>query len=659
MHNRPNPEDLLQRVRTEEAAEKRGRLKIYLGACPGVGKTYTMLTDALVQHAQGIDIVIGIIESHGRADIDKLAKNFTPLPPQFIEYRGHLFAEFNIDAALKRRPSIILIDEMAHTNAKGARHAKRWQDIREILDLGIDVYTTLNVQHIESLNDVVAEIVHSPIHETVPDFMLETAHTIELVDLPPEDLIKRLQEGKIYLPAQAKIAQESFFRKGNLIALRELALRITAEHVESEVLLYRQGSGIKHVWRTREKLLVCVTHHPESMRLIRTTKRMATQMNTEWMAVHCRTPRRQYLRDENNDVIRNLQLAERLGAQTRIISGFNIAEEIMGFARNNNITQIIVAKRIRPRWLEWFTRSLADELVRRSAEIDVYIITGDPGYKRSTANTLIPPKRFPWGQYAISFAIVSSITLFYILLGGNMGFTNAMMSFLLGISAVALYGTAGPTLFATLTSTVVLLIFFIPFPPQFDINTLTHLPALLIFITVSQLISFLVIRNRQQIELVRMAEKRTLILHSLNSKLASVRGVEKILDVSTHHLAQVFNSDVMILIAENNQLVIRGQHPAKQTLSEKELGIARWVFELGQIAGAGTETLAFADALFMPLTGTEERLGVLRIHSLTHGQLLTPEEMRFLEASTNQIALALEVDRLAEQRRMFDASTGG
>ncbi len=377
MEERPNPDRLLKRVKEEEYQQKGGKFKIYLGAAPGVGKTYMMLHDALAQRERGVDVVVGIAESHGREEIESLLKNFEVLPRQIIEYKGQKLSEFDLDAALKRNPQLILVDEMAHTNAPTSRHKKRWQDIKELIDREINVYTTLNVQHIESLSDDVSQIIHAPVTETIPDSMLERADIIELVDLPPEDLLKRLQEGKVYFPQRAELAQKHFFRKGNLTALRELALRTTAQRVGTQVLLYRQGEGIHYIWPTKEKILVCVGPGPESINLIRAACRAANNAKADWMAVYVDTARIPYTEEERNHAIQHLRLAEQLGARTRILTGYDIVNEILNFSHEENVTLIMIWKHIRPRWRNLFRRNLSDEIVRHSGEIDVYIMTGN------------------------------------------------------------------------------------------------------------------------------------------------------------------------------------------------------------------------------------------------------------------------------------------
>ncbi len=654
-NSRPTPENLLKRAHAEEEEAKRGKLKIYLGASPGVGKTHAMLEDAITLRARGTDVITGIVESHGRSEINLLAEKLETLPRRAVQYQGKDFFEFDLDAALKRHPAIILMDEMAHTNLPGSRHTKRWQDIQELLDQGIDVFSTLNVMHIESLNDIASQIIHSRIRETVPDSMLETAHTIELVDLPPDDLLKRLQEGKVYFPAQAELAKDYFFRRGNLIALRELALRVTAEHVDSEVLLYRQGLGIRHIWRSHEKLMVCITHHPSSLQLIRTAKRMATPLNADWIVVYVDTPHTSISEENRNAAIRNLHMAERLGAQTRILTGTNIVTELINFAHEANVTQIIIHKRVRPRWKEFFRHSLADEIIRKSGEIDVYIVTG--GIENPTL--LHHPKKepsphFSWKTWGIAIAVVTFLTGFNFLLKDSLHPSNLIMIYLLGVTGVALTGKTGPALFASIASVMAFDIFFVPHTQYHSTGNLQYGITILIMLLVTQVIIWLVLSGRKQAESARIAEKRTALQHALSSRLASVRGTDKLLAISARHLAETFASDVLILLADHEQLHIRTMHPANQLFAEKEKGIAQWVLDLGQMAGPGTDTLSFSDSLFVPLTGSRGTIGVIRLHPHTAGRLFSPEELRFITSCATQIAIAIESNQLAEKERAAD-----
>lgn len=646
---RRDPEKLLQRVQEEERQEKRGKLKIYLGAAPGVGKTHTMLHDAIEKRGQGLDVVVGVAESHGRTEINALLNKLEILPRQVVEYRGTKLVEFDLDAALKRHPALILIDEMAHTNAPNLRHNKRWQDIKEILDRGIDVYTTLNVQHIESLIDVVGQIVHARIQESVPDFMIEMAETIELVDLPPEDLLKRLKEGKVYFSEQAQLATEHFFRKGNLIALREIALRVTAERVGAQVLLYRQGEGISHIWPTKEKLLVCVGPGLESPKVIRAARRMATSLQTEWMAVHVDRP--QYSDKERNGAIQNLRLAEQLGAQTCTLTGFDIVKGIIDYARMQNVTTIVMWKGLRSRWRGLLMSSLADDLVRRSGEIDVYIVTGDAprqsGEKISQQRSLIP-----WGAYALAVGIVGAVTGINLSLLEFLRSGSILLMYLLGVMVVALLGRTGPSILASFLSVAAYDYFFISPDYSFVIPDLQLFFTLIVMLVVTQVISYLMILTRRQTDSARTIERHTASLHALSRKLANSRSKEKLLEIAVQYIGEMFKSEVIIFLITNGVLAVRARFKTAEVISEKEQSVAQWAYELGQSAGRGTDTLPFSEAIYIPLLASEGPMGVLRVRPLQSDRLISPEQMHLLESCANQIALSLEVDRLQEEARV-------
>jgi len=640
---RLSPEEFLNRVHEEERHQLQGKLKIYLGAAPGVGKTYAMIEEARTKFSQGVDIVVGIIETHGRHDIEALLTDLEIMPRQPIEYRGQKLTEFDLDAALKRNPTLILMDEMAHTNAPGLRHDKRWQDIKELLDRGIDVYTTLNVQHIESLNDAVAQILHTQIKETMPDFMLELADTIELIDLPPEDLLKRLQEGKVYIPEQAALATDHFFRKGNLSALRELALRVTAERVEAQVLLYRQNLGIKHVWPTKVKLLVCVSARYRSAKLIRTTRRMASRLKAEWFAVYVDTPELKVSDERRNSAIQNLHLAERLGAITAILTGVNVSKEIIDFARRRNVTSIVIGKKTRSHWRDFFSRSLADNIIRQSGEIDVYLITGefDDSIKPPSPQT----KRIAWRAYVAALITVSIITAINYFFHAFLHTSSMAMLYLIGVAMVASLGEFGAALLASLFSIASFrFCFTLPYYCFSMTDISSNLNLILLFL-LTQIISYFAIISRRQARVMNLAEKHTNALYNLSRQLASTRGVDNLLTTAVPYLATLLDSDVMALLYENHSLVVHAKSGPNGVLNDKDKSIAQWVYDLGQRAGLGTDTLPLSDALYVPLLASRKSIGVLRVCPNQPLRLFTPEQMQLLESSVNQIALAIEVDK--------------
>ena len=545
---RPDPEALLALVTAEERKKARGRLRIFLGAAPGVGKTYSMLEAAQIRLAEGLDIVVGVVETHGRSETEALLHHLEVLPRRRFEYKGITLEEFDLDAALARRPALLLVDELAHTNAPGSRHAKRWLDVKELLDRGIDVYTTLNIQHLESLNDVIAQITGVVMRETVPDSILEEADSLVLVDLPPDDLLIRLKEGKVYVPQQAEWATQNFFQMGNLIALRELALRITADRVNAQVLVYRLGQAVQTTWPTTERLLVCVGPSPSSTKLIRATKRMAASLHAEWFAIYVEDPKMLRLPEaERNRAVQNLQLAEQLGGETFTLRGRHIAEEIVNFARQRNVTKIVAGKPLRPRWKDILFGSPVDELVRLSGEIDVYVITGEPGEPRESPS-IAQPKGIRWPDYETGF--------FYFILANGLAFlmythfdlSNLIMVYLVGVMVTAIHCGRGPSILISFLSVLAFDFFFVPPRFTFAVSDAQYFVTFAVMFLVALVISHLTTLIRQQAEAARSQERQTAAMHALSRQLASTRGVEKILQVAANHISEIFECQVTALL---------------------------------------------------------------------------------------------------------------
>jgi two-component system sensor histidine kinase KdpD len=646
---RPDPDKMLARMR-EETSKTRGKLKIYLGAAPGVGKTHTMLQDAIDKRAQGLDVVAGIIESHARKEVDAMLHKIDILPRRIVEYHNKPLLEFDLDAALKRAPSLLLIDEMAHTNVPGLRHAKRWQDIKELLDRGINVDTTLNVQHIESLNDVVTQISGIKVRETVPDSMIEMADTIELVDLSPDDLLRRLQDGKVYIPAQAELATQHFFRKGNLTALRELALRFTAERVEVQVLSQRRGQGVKQTWPTRERLLVCVGCNPHSLKVIRRARRMAVSLHAEWIVIYVESPRAKMNEQARLDAIQNLRTAERLGAETRILNGLNISAEIISFAEEKNVSKIVIGKLPRPRWKDFLFGSLVTDVVNNAGDIDVYIIRGNDS-EVVTPKAAATSKKLSWKGYGFACLIVAAVTGVNLFINPYAGLANIVMLYLLGVVIVSMLGKLGPSIFASLIGAGAFAFIFTPPTNSFNFADFKYIFTMIIMVVVGIIISNLTITNRRQAEISHISEQRTAALHALTRLLATARGMDKLLDIALTYIADVFNSEVQALLIDKGLLTIRAGVPRKKALNPKDQGVAQWVYDLGQIAGLGTDTLPFSDAVYVPLLGSSGPLGVIKVTPREAQRLLIPEQLHLLETCINQLALALEVDRLQERAK--------
>jgi two-component system sensor histidine kinase KdpD len=657
---RLDPDVLLKQVQKDESAEKRGKLKIYLGATPGVGKTYEMLRDALEARRRGVDVVLGIGESHGRLETEEMIQSFEPIPQLEIKYRDKTFYEFNLDAAMKRSPGLILVDEMAHTNVPGLRHPKRWQDIKELLDRGLDVCTTLNVQHIESLNDDISEIIHAPIHETVPDSMIEMADTIEIVDLTPEDLLIRLSEGKVYIPEQIAIAKEGYFRIGNLIALRELALHVVAKRVNTQAFLYRQGQGIQQIWSIVEKLLVCVGPGKESHKLIRAAKRLSSGLKIEWSAVYVDVPYIKYSEEKRTAALQNLNFAAQLGADTRILTGFNAVHEILHFARDQNFTLIMIWKHIKPRMKEIFLSSIADEIMRNSGDIDVYIMTGEeqssltPKHLPPTKQTHAPSACFVMTlpNFLLSMSITTVVTVLCLWFFPVLSTLAIISGYLIALTSVTLLGDIKSWLASFVFGAILFDVLFVPpyfelSVPDFDVG-LGWMGILLVNLIVLRL-KFLMCF---QTDSARKMEHQASVLNLLSRRLSTVHDIDNILQSGIDYIADQFNCRIIVLLPHHGELKVHTRAKTRQDLDEKEQGIARWVFELGQEAGYGTNTLSFSKALFLPLLGSQNVLGVVRIHSvLKEDHRLSAEHLQLLEACLHQIAIALEVTILYEQKK--------
>jgi two-component system sensor histidine kinase KdpD len=649
---RPTPEALLIRYHQEQRQQAGGKLKVFLGAAPGVGKTYSMLEAALTQRAVGLDIVAGVVETHGRSETQALLAELEVLPRRVIEYRGHRLEEFDLDAALARRPALILVDELAHSNVPGSRHAKRWQDVKELLARGIDVYTTLNIQHLESLNDVVAQITGAVVRETVPDAILEQADAVELVDLPPAELIRRLHEGKVYVPDLVGGALEHFFRESNLTALRELALRTTAEQVNAQVRSFRAGQAVYETWPTTERLLVCIGPGPSGARLVRTTRRIAVRLQAPWLAVHVETPSVLRLPEEERArIVQHLRLAEQLGAETLTLSGKDLATEVLTLAHARDITRIVVGKSLQPRWRRIWSETLVERLLQDRGRIDVIAIHGG---EARTALPWLPRLRrtSPWRYYAVSVLWVALATLLCVPMHYYFELSNLIMVYLLAVLAVARGGRRGPSILATTLSVLSFDVFFVS--PYFSIAVADtqYLVTFAVMLTVGLVISQLTVRLRQQTEVARLRERRTATMHALSRQLASSRGADNLLQIAVRHIGEVFDSQVVALLPDaQGRLLVRAGFRAEFTMDTKEQSVAHWVYDLGQMAGMGTQTLPFVDAVYVPLLGSKGPVGALRVKPNNPQQLVIPEQLRLLEAFASQAALALEVDRLQEEAR--------
>lgn len=643
---RPDPDDLLKRVQEQEARAKRGKLKIFFGAAPGVGKTYAMLSAAREKVKEGVDLVIGYVQPHMRPETQALVLGLELLPQREIDYRGtHLF-ELDVAAAIARRPQIVVVDELAHTNAADEHtvtHDKRWKDVNDLLDAGIDVYTTLNVQHLESLNDVIARITGVRVRETVPDLLFESADEVELVDLPPDDLLERLKEGKVYVADQARRATENFFRKGNLIALRELALRRTADRVNAQMQDWRAEYSVSATWATAERLLVCVGPSPSSAQVIRGAAQIASRLKARWVAVHVETTDdAQMGAAAHRRLTRNLALAEQLGAETAILPAGNAVEEILRFARQRNVNRIIVGKPNQPRWREWFRQPFVYELTRRCGDIDVYVISGD-AEPLPASRTVRPAATSNALGYVWAVVTVALCTGIGFVSWPHFAALNLVMVYLLGVVAVSLKFGRGPSCVATLLSVAAFDVFFIPPFWTFAVSDIEYLFTFAVMLATGLIISSLTGRVNFQVEAARQREQRTATLYAMSRELASLRTRDEIVPTAERKIREVIDADLVILLPDDNRRFLQtGQSAVEPQLTERDCGVAQWVLDHGERAGLGSDTLAGADAAYFPLPTLQSTVGVLRVKPRQPNQPLRSDQVDLLETMATLTALAIE-----------------
>ncbi len=645
---RPDPDALLARVHAETAWEHRGHLKIFLGAAPGVGKTYAMLKAAQAKRAEGVDVVAGYIEAHRRPETEAQLLGLEVLPPLVIEYRGATLRELDLEAALARAPGLLLVDELAHTNAPGLRHTKRWQDIEELLQAGINIYTTVNVQHLESLNDLVAQITGVVVRETVPDSVLDRADEVELIDIPPDNLLQRLREGKVYGGQQAEQAVHNFFRKGNLIALRELALRSTAERVDAQMDDYRRHNAITDPWPVTERILVCVSPSPTASRLVRATRRMAKRLRAEWVVAYVETPA--YLKLPEKDrqrLTQTLRLAKQLGAEIATLTGENVSEAIVNYAHSRNASKIVIGKPLKRSWRDILWGSVVDDLVRRSGLIDIYVISGDFESPGAAPVRAVTPAQNQ-GEYLWSVGVVALVTVIAHVIGRQVELANLIMFYLLGIVAVAAKGNQGPAILASVLSVLAFDFFFVPPYLTFAVNDIQYVLTFGVMLVVALVISSLTVRTREQAVAARQRERRTATLYALSRELARTQDLTSIVQAVSRHISEVFESQVAVFLPDpQGKLGLSLAAPFAQ--DPKEQGVAQWVYDHRQLAGAGTDTLPGAKAVYFPLTAAQKNLGVLGLLPGLGQPALTNEKLQLLETLLNQTALAMERVILAEE----------
>ncbi|MBP2643822.1 MAG: kdpD 3 [Firmicutes bacterium] len=660
--SRPKPEELLERINKGT----RGKLTVFLGAAAGVGKTYTMLEAAHVRQKEGIDVAIGWIETHGRQETEQLVAGLPIIAPKIISYRGKELQEMDLDACLARKPAVILVDELAHTNVTGSRYVRRFQDVEALLKAGINVYTTVNIQHIESLNDIVAQITSIVVKETVPDYIIEQADTVQLIDIPPEDLIKRLKEGKVYIKGQAERALKAFFRPGNINALRELSLRFTASRVDKELSEYMREHHISGPWPAAGRVMVCVSGSPFSAQLIRAARRLATGLQAEWLAVHIETTRRFPMGDAERDrVARNMRLAEELGAKTLSTTGQNLVDEILDVARSHNVTAIVIGKPQHSRFWEIVHGAVVDNLIRQSGGINIYVIQAKTEQEQKSGIATAPRMSTEkWLHYLGCLLLVGAVTVVNLLLKDKVEFVNIALLYQLPVTLSAFWWGRWPSYFSAVCSVLLFDFLFVSPIFTFTVDDIRFIWSFLTFLIVAFVIGGRTDLLKHEAAAAKRREKTTRALFDFSREIAAVIDLDIIVGKLAAQAARALNRNIVALLPDDKgrltvwanhepgkeklKNMLKGKH-IKGTLESDELAVAMWVYEHRQVAGRSTETLPGANHLFLPLNTKENIVGVLGVRIVEN--LITPEQRRLMEAWASLAAIAIERVLLTEKAR--------
>jgi two-component system sensor histidine kinase KdpD len=654
---RPDPDQLLAHVQAEEARAKRGRLRIFFGAAAGVGKTYAMLEAARSVRSAGADVVVGYIEPHGRVETERLLEGLERLPNVRVSYRGIVRGELDLDAALARHPAILLVDELAHSNLVGGepppRHPKRWQDVEELLEAGIGVWTTVNVQHIESLNDLVAQITGIRQRETVPDRVFDEADDIELIDLPPDDLLARLQAGKVYVPDEVATAVERFFRTPNLMALRELALRRVADRVEAAARALPANRGLRRL--AADRLLVAIGPDEQAEQIVRAGKRVADALDASWIVVYVETPALLRLSEaERNRRIDLLRLAESLGAEAVTLDGPSAAATLIEYAQTRNATRVLVGAPKRKGWRAWFRSSTTIQLVKQARGFDVITLAAPDQStppRGSTPGVVMNNAADPiaWDLYGWAVVVTAVCTAVAFVMYPRFELSNIVMVYLLGVTVAGLRLGRAPSLLTSLLNVAAFDFFFVPPRYTFAISDAQYFVTFAVMLTIALVIASLMANIRQQTRVAGARERRTALLYAMSRELAATRGLSALARVAVTHVAEVFQCRATILIpAAGGKLQYPVDTPLEGSFRRADLAVAQWVADHGHRAGLGSDTLAAAPGLYLPLGDESQKLGVLAVLAQNQRRVLLPEQRHLLETFAGQIGLAVERARLAE-----------
>lgn len=644
---RPSPEALLE----EASRETRGHLKLFLGAAPGVGKTYEMLLSAAARKRDDIDVVIGIVETHGREETQALVEGLEIIPRKRIDYKGRQLDEMDLDAILARAPQLVLVDELAHTNATGSRHPKRYMDVEDLLAAGIDVYSTVNVQHLESLNDVVAQITGIHVRETVPDAFIDRADEIEVIDITSGDLIQRLKEGKVYVPTTARRALKHYFSPGNLTALRELALRRTAQRVDQQLLTHMQANAISGPWAAGDRILVVVNEHPKAPALLRYARRIAERLRAPWVALYVETPHALRLTEAERDRVADaMRLVERLGGQAVTIPGGELAKDIIRYAEANNFSHLIIGRTKRSRLHELLFGSVTSEIVRSAGNIAVHVITGDE--HEALASKAVATRTAAEGvdvkPFLASGGVVATAIAFGELLSRVLAVQNVALVFLTAVLVSAVAYGLWPALFASALSVLAVNFFFLPPLYTFTISDPENIVALFFFLVVAFIASNLTANVRSQAMVARRRAKTTEDLYLFSRKLAGIASLDDLLWVTASQVASMLKVSVVLFLPENGSIALRAAWPPEDVAEEADLAAAKWSWESNRPAGRGADTLPGARRLFLPMRTGRGPVAVIGINSDKTDPILDSDQRRLLDALTDQAALAIERVNLAE-----------
>src|SRR5215467_3479320 len=642
---RPDPDVLLAQMKRAEAKSTRGKLKIFFGMSPGVGKTYAMLQAAREKQAEGCEVVIGIVETHGRKETEALLEGMPIMPRLQIEYRGTTLTEMDLDAILTWHPGLAIVDELAHTNAPGSRHPKRYQDVLELLDAGIDVYTTLNVQHVGSRSDTVRQITGAPVSETVPDSVLDLADEIVLVDLTPEQLLSRLAEGKVYLGERAEWAAKNFFRESNLTALREMALRVVAEHVDRDLREIMSQQKIPGPWKSADRLLVAVSASPYSERLIRYTRRLASSMEASWIVVNIEGPRL-LSQEEQTRLTRYIALARQLGAEVITTPGRDVAEALLRVARENNVTQIVIGKPLGARWLNFWKRDLLQWLMRHSGNIDIHMIPSDEGAQPKRESLEERLARTPWQEFGIALGIAAVVTGFSLSVFNYIGYWAVALFYLFAVVIAGMRLRRWPTFFLAALSALLWNFLFIPPRFTFYISKFEDFMMFGAYFVIAVVIGHLATQLHEREQAERRREERATALYRLTRALAASRDLGEALLKVLQLIRDFFEADAAVWFRDENGLT---QHPASSFVpSKKDESVAMWAFQKKQAAGKSTDTLPDSECLHIPLVTGDRTEGVLSVRLKT---LPTLEQRELLDAFAAQLAVFVNKERALQESR--------